>query len=65
MPFGGLRAEIAREKLLKKDIAKAIGVSEATLGAWTNGSEAMPVGKLAEIRDMFFPGKTLDELHAD
>lgn len=61
MPYN-LIAEIAKKKITKKEIAKAIGISQKTLFNKLNGKTDFTMSEMMKIRDTFFPGRSLEEL---
>ena len=60
--YSGLRAEMARSQITIKDLAASIGIHRDTVSKWLACKRDLPLPKAAEIRDKFFPEKSLDEL---
>jgi len=61
--YPNLRAEMARNQLTIMNIADGIGTRRETVSRWLSG-KAFPLDAAVEIRNRFFPDKTLDELYA-
>lgn len=57
-----LIAEIAINKIPKKEVAKAAGISQKTLYNKLSGDSDFTTTEIQKIRDTFFPEKTLDYL---
>ena len=55
-------AEMARERILASEVAKAIDVNPATLSAKMNNVNRLKLVEAAKIRDRFFPGFAMDYL---
>lgn len=60
--FSDLRAEMARNNIRIKDMAKAIGVTRDTMGLKLSGKAPLRLDEAFKINRDFFPNKSLWEL---
>ena len=59
-----LKAEMARQDLTAKDIARAIGKTEKSARDKISGKREFTYNETCRIRDAFFPGTRIEELFA-
>lgn len=57
--FANLRAEMARNQISIKDIAKNIGVNRDTMGRKLSGKSPIYLNEAFKIREEFFPEKEI------
>ena len=62
MAYPNLAAELARHEITQEEVARAIGKTPETVSRWMTGKNGMPVEKIMEIRDKFFPTLSIDYL---
>ena len=60
--YKNLAAEMAREGITEKMLARGIGINVATMSAKINYEGRMKLYEAAKIRDCFFPGMAIDYL---
>lgn len=60
--YNNLRAEMARKYILGKDIAKALGMREATISSRLTGKTEFSFKEAKAIKDVFFPYEELEYL---
>lgn len=60
--FNNLNAEMARNGVTKKDIAKLLGVRYATVIDKTNGKSRFYYDEVLKIQKEFFPNCTIEYL---
>lgn len=60
--FPNLKAEMARQGLSGKKVAKGIGVSDKTFSNKMLGISEFTRDEMFKLRDMFFKGKTMEYL---
>jgi len=62
MRYPNLKREMERYGVSRSDIATGLRVRPNTVTDWLSGKHGMPANAAFEIRDTFFPGKTVDYL---
>lgn len=60
-----LRAELSRNGIKQKDVAKLLGVSELTVSKKINGKTSFTIDEAFLIQKTFFPNFTVDYLFSD
>lgn len=60
--YNNLLAEMARLKLTRIDLAKGLGVRNATVADKINGKYSFTLDEAFKIRDQFFPGLDIEYL---
>lgn len=60
--YPNLEAEMAREKVTRKDIAESLGVRHATVIDKLNGKYRLYLKEAQEIQAVFFPHLTIEYL---
>lgn len=62
MMYKNLKAEMARNSVLGKDIAKALGIRQATISSRLTGKTEFSYKEAKRIKDTFFPNVELEYL---
>lgn len=60
--FPNLEAELARTKTTRAELAKMLGITPTTLSLKLNGKGTLSLRECVEIKNNFFPDKSLDYL---
>lgn len=63
--YPNLRAEMSRVGIKQTDIAKLLGVREATISKKMNGKSAFDINEAFLIKETFFSDLTIDYLFSD
>lgn len=61
--YPNLDAEMAKQRTTQAELAKAIGVSEVTVGSWVRGVREPGVGKAMRVANYF--GKSVSYIFAE
>ncbi|MBC8581495.1 helix-turn-helix domain-containing protein [Zhenhengia yiwuensis] len=62
--FRNLKAEMGRNSIRAKDIAKALNVREATISFKMNGKSDFTFNEAKQIKEIFFPDLDIEYLFA-
>lgn len=60
--YNNLEAEMARNKITRKDLAVVLGVRYATIIDKLKGRSTFTLNEAFKIRDTYFPGLTIEYL---
>lgn len=62
--FKNLKAEMCRNSVRAKDIARALNVREATISFKMNGKSDFTFNEAKQIKEIFFPNLEIEYLFA-